>query len=152
MIAVGCPIARFTVFALLTHDDDRVEKAAQLGDDRFEFARVTVREISLKRSGLDFFDGERRHDEPVTTEGLAIRCQNSAAVFFDRLLQFADVARRGSGQEFSCFESDRLAGKFSTLSWLPRFFLRFFLSHKALFLWCLLNIAPVTVPSAACSA
>src|SRR5207344_1685672 len=105
MIAVGCPIARFTVFALLTHDDDRVEKAAQLGDD-----------------GLEFFDGERRHDEPVTTEGLAIRCQNSAAVFFDRLLQFADVARRGSGQEFSCLESDRLAGKFSTLSWRPRLF------------------------------
>src|SRR5437870_5541502 len=139
MIAVGCPIARFTIFALLTHDDDTVEKAAQLRDDGLEFAHVTVREISLIRGRIDFFDGERRHDQPVTTEGLAIRRQNSAAVFFDRLLQVTDVARRGSDQAFSRFESDRLAGEFSTLSWRPRPFLRFFLSHKGLCLWCLLN-------------
>src|SRR4030095_16795333 len=152
MIAVGCPIACFTVFALFTHDDDRVEKAAQLGDDGLKFARVTVREISLIRSRLDFFDGERCHNEPVTTEGLAIRCQNFAAVFFNRLLQVTDVARRGSGQEFSCFESDRISCKFLTPLWRPPVFLRFFLSHNDLCLWCLLNIAPVTVPSAACSA
>src|SRR5215475_12902017 len=152
MIAVGCPIAGFTVFALFTHDDDRVEKAAQLGDDGLEFARVSVREISLIRSRLDFFDGERSHDEPVTTEGLAVRRQNSAAVFFNRRLQVTDVVRCGRNQEFSCFESDRLAGKFSTLSYRPRLFLRFFLSHNGLCLWCLLNIASVTVPGAACSA
>src|SRR4029434_5924889 len=152
MIAVGCPIARFTLFALFTHDDDGVEKAAQLGDDGLEFARVTVRESSLIRSGRDFFDRERCHDQPVTTEGLAIRCQNFAAVFFNCRLQVTDVARRGSGQEFSCFESDRLAGKLSPLSWCSRLSLRFFLSHRDLCPWCLLNIAPVIVPSAACAA
>src|SRR5262249_44035445 len=88
----------------------------------------------------------------MATEGLAIRCQNFAAVIFDRGLQVSDVARRRRGQQFSCFESDRLAGEFSTLSRRPRFFLYFFLSHNSSCLWCLLNIAAVTVPSAACSA
>src|SRR5262245_9977048 len=152
MIAVGCPVARFTVFGLFTHNDDRVEKAAKLGDDGFEFACVIVREISLIRSRFNFFDGKRRHDQPVTTEGLAIRCQNAATVFFNRRLQVTDIARHRSGQKLSGFESDRLAGQFSTLSGRPWLFLRFFLSHRDLCLWCLLNIAPVTVPSAASSA
>src|SRR4030095_8847092 len=120
MIAVGCPIARFTVFALFTHDDDGVEKAAQLGDDGLEFARVSVREVSLIGSGLDFFDGERCHDQPVTTEWRAIRCKNFASVFFNCRLRLAGPGWGGSGQEFSCFESDRLAGKLSTLSWRSR--------------------------------
>src|SRR6266436_2853582 len=149
MIAVGGPVTSFTVFTFLAHDDDGVEKSAQLGDDGLKFTYVSVRKIPLIRGRLDYIDGESRHNEPMTAEWFALRRQDFSAVVFDGFLQFADFARRSAGQSFFRLESKRFTGKFSALAWRPRLLPWFFLGHKSL---CLLNIAPVIVPSDASSA
>ena len=62
MIAVGRPVAGGAVFYFFAHDDDRVEEAAELGDDAFELARVGVGQIALIGRRLDLLDGKGRDD------------------------------------------------------------------------------------------
>ena len=71
-----------------------IEKAAELGDDAFEFARVGVGKIALVGRRLDLVDGQRGEDQPMFAERLAVSRQHFAAVPVDGVLQLGDAGRR----------------------------------------------------------
>src|SRR5688500_353204 len=87
MIAVGGPIANSVVVRFAPHDDDRIEEAAELGDDGFELAHVSIGKIALIGRWFDLPNRQRSHDQPLATKRLAITADHSAAIFLEGALQ-----------------------------------------------------------------
>ena len=93
MIAVRRPVARLAVFDFFAHDDDRIEKAAELVDHAFKLARVRIGQIALIGRRLDLVDRQRGEEQPLSAERFAVLGEHVAAVLVDGLLKVFDRGR-----------------------------------------------------------
>ena len=76
--------------------DDRVEEVVCLGDDVGEPLVVRVREVALKRRGLDAIDRKDREDQAVPAQRLAVRADGGAPFGLDCAVSSPiDVATSG---------------------------------------------------------
>ena len=66
------------------HCDDRIEVPSELVDGLDDAADMRVRQVALEGSWLDAVDGQRGKELPMTSEGVAIGCEDGAAVLLDR--------------------------------------------------------------------
>ena len=78
MIAVGRPVA-----VVLPHDDQRIEKAADLLDHRHQSLDVGLRRIALVRRRLDAVDRQRDDEHGAAAKRIAVLPEHRAAVRCD---------------------------------------------------------------------
>ena len=86
---------RREVLAVLAHDDDRIEEAADLLDDRHQLLDVRVGRVALVRRRLDAVDRQRDEQQRRAAERIAVASDDGAAVVFDLRGQPVDVGASG---------------------------------------------------------
>jgi len=97
--------------------DERIEKPADLFDDRHQPLHVRLGWVALVRRRIDAIDWQRHHQRAGAAERVAVRPEHRAAILFDpfghlaqtRIVRRADLLRReagGSGRDL--LPADRL--------------------------------------------
>src|SRR5688572_16629866 len=128
MIAVGGPIENSVLVRFAAHDDDRVEEAAELGDDGFELAHVSIGKIALIGRWFDLLDRQRSHDQPLAAKRLAITADHSAAIFLDGALQTFN-SRGSCAGKFVRHQSGGFSCQLTSLTRCAGFLFGFLLRH-----------------------
>ena len=109
-VALAARALRDVVIALL--DDDRIEKAPDFSDHRFEFSNVGLGQIPLIGGWLDQIDRQRRQDKPPAAVRFSIHRQHSTTVVHDRAMQSRNIGGRRSGLQFRSPKTGRYASRF----------------------------------------